>query len=38
MKLGLTAKGDNYRRAREIIFKYNIAHLVQEHQEGKPLE
>ena len=38
MKLGLTAKGDNYRRAREIIFKYNITHLLQEHQEGKPLE
>lgn len=38
MKLGLTAKGDNYRRAREIIFKYNITHLMQEHQEGKPLE
>lgn len=38
MKLGLTAKGDNYRRAREIIFKYNIAHLMQEHQDGKPLE
>lgn len=37
-KLGLTAKGDNYRRARDLIFKYNIAHLVQEHQEGKPLE
>lgn len=28
VKLGLTAKGDNYRRAREIIFKYNIIHLV----------
>jgi hypothetical protein len=28
-KLGLTAKGDNYRRAREIIFKYNITHLFQ---------
>lgn len=38
MKLGLTAKGDNYRRAREIIFAYNIIHLMQEHQEGKPLE
>lgn len=38
MKLGLTAKGDNYRRAREVIFKYNITHLMQEHQEGKPLE
>ena len=37
-KLGLSAKGDNYRRAREIIFKYNITHLIQEHQEGKPLE
>lgn len=34
-KLGLTAKGDNYRRAREIIFKYNITHLMQEHQEGE---
>ena len=33
MKLGLTAKGDNYRRAREIIFKYNIIHLMQEHQD-----
>ena len=37
-KLGLTPKGDNYRRAREIIFKYNILNLMQEHQEGKPLE
>lgn len=34
-QLGLTAKGDNYRRAREIIFKYNIVHLMQEHQEEK---
>jgi hypothetical protein len=33
--LGLTAKGDNYRRAREIIFKYNILHLMQEHQDEK---
>ena len=38
MKLGLAAKGDNYRRAREIIFKYNITHLMQEHQERKLLE
>ena len=37
-KVGLTAKGDNYRRARELIFQYNITHLMQEHQEGKPLE
>ena len=37
-KIGLTAKGDNYRRARELIVKHNIAHLVQEHQAGKPLE
>ena len=37
-KLGLSAKGGNYQRAREIIFKYNISHLIQEHQEGKPLE
>ena len=38
MQLGLTAKGDNYRRAREIIFKYNITHLMQEHQEEKSPE
>lgn len=37
-KIGLTAKGDNYRRARDLIFKHNITHLMQEHQEGKPLE
>jgi hypothetical protein len=37
-KLGLSAKGDNYRRARDIIFKYNITHLMQEHQEEKSLE
>lgn len=36
-RLGLTAKGDNYRRAREIIFMYNITHLMQEHQEEKSL-
>lgn len=36
--MGLSAKGDNYQRARDIIFKYNIEHLMQEHQEGKPLE
>lgn len=34
-KLGLSAKGDNYRRARDIIFKYNITHLMSEHQEEK---
>ena len=38
MALGLTAKGDNYRRAREIIFKYNIFHLMPEHQEEKSPE
>jgi hypothetical protein len=38
IKLELTPKGDNYRRARDIIFKYNISHLMQEHQDGKPLE
>ena len=37
IKLGLTAKGDNYSRAREIIFKYNITHLMQEHQKGNLL-
>ena len=37
-KLGLSAKGDNYKRAREIIFKYNITHLMQEHQEEKSPE
>jgi bacterioferritin-associated ferredoxin len=37
-KLGLSAKGDNYRRARDIIFKYNITHLMQEHQEEKSPE
>lgn len=37
-QLGLTAKGDNYRRAREIIFTYNITHLMQEHQEEKSPE
>jgi len=36
-RLGLTPKGDNYRRARELIFKYNIVHLMQEHQEGNLL-
>lgn len=36
-KIGLTAKGDNYRRARELIVKYDIAHLVQEHQGGNHL-
>ena len=36
-RLGLTAKGDNYRRARDIIFTYNITHLMQEHQEEKSL-
>jgi 5-methylcytosine-specific restriction endonuclease McrA len=36
-KLGLTAKGDNYRRAREIIFKYNITNFMHEHQEGNLL-
>ena len=29
-KLGLSAKGGNYTRAREIIFKYNITHLIVE--------
>ena len=29
-KLGLSAKGGNYERAREIIFKYNITHLIVE--------
>lgn len=37
LKLGLSAKGSNYTRAREIIFKYNIIHLVQEHQKGNLL-
>ena len=37
-RLGLTAKGDNYRRAREIIFAYNITHLLQEHQAEKSPE
>lgn len=36
--VGLTAKGGNYQRARELIFTYNIEHLMSEHQEGKPLE
>lgn len=26
--LGLTAAGDNYRRARDLIYKYNIEHLL----------
>jgi len=38
IKLGLSAKGDNYRRAREIIFKYNMLHLMQEHKEEKSTE
>lgn len=38
LKLGLTAKGGNYQRARELIYKHDISHLLQEHQEGKPLE
>ena len=37
-QLGLTPRGDNYQRARDIIFKYNITHLMQEHQDGKPFE
>jgi hypothetical protein len=36
--VGLTAKGGNYQRARELIFTYSIEHLMSEHQEGKPLE
>ena len=34
-KLGLSAKGGNYQRAREIIFSYNITNLMQEHQDRK---
>ena len=37
-KLGLSAKGGNYQRARDIIFKYNIIHLMPEHQDEKSLE
>lgn len=29
LKLGLTAKGQNYARARELIIKYNITHLLE---------
>lgn len=29
LKLGLTAKGENYKRARELINKYNITHLLE---------
>lgn len=29
-RVGLTAKGANYQRARELIIKYNIEHLMQE--------
>lgn len=29
-RVGLTAKGANYQRARELIFKYQIEHLMQE--------
>ena len=29
LKLGLTAKGANYTRARELIIKYNITHLLE---------
>lgn len=29
LKLGLTAKGANYIRARELIVKYNIVHLLE---------
>ena len=29
-RVGLTAKGGNYQRARELIFKYHIEHLMQE--------
>lgn len=36
--VGLTAKGGNYQRARELIFTYNIEHLMSEQQGGKPLE
>lgn len=35
IKLGLTAKGENYQRAWELIFKHNITHLLQEHQDGE---
>jgi hypothetical protein len=38
IKLGLSAKGGNYQRARDIIFTYNVAHLMQEHQEEKSPE
>ena len=30
LKLGLTAKGGNYTRARELIFRYNIKHLLEQ--------
>lgn len=29
LKLGLTAKGENYKRARELINKHNITHLLE---------
>ena len=29
LKLGLTPKGQNYVRARELIYKYNITHLLE---------
>ena len=34
-KLGLTTKGDNYQRARELIFKHNIIHLLAGAPEGE---
>ena len=37
-KLGLSAKGGNYQRARELIFKHNVINLMQEHQDRKLLE
>lgn len=37
-KVGLTAKGGNYQRARDLIFTYNIEHLMLEHQDEKFLE
>ena len=35
LQLGLTAGAGNYVRARELISRYNILHLQEEHQDGK---
>lgn len=38
LQLGLTPAAGNYVRARELIHRYNITHLLEEHQDRKLLE